>query len=53
MILYSIQIRNTLPCQNVVVEVALHQDSGDFVPLFGLLHGEGAHHFGHLLAAEE
>ena len=46
-------IRATLTRKDVVVEVALHQNPGDFVPLLGLLHGERAYNLGHLLAPEE
>ena len=37
----------------MVVEVALHQNPGDFVALLRLLHGERAYNLGHLLAPEE
>ena len=43
----------SLACEDVVVEVALHQNPGDFVALFWLLHGERAYNLGHLLAPEE
>ena len=46
-------IRSTLACEDVVVEVALHQNPGDFVALLRLLHGERAYNLGHLLAPEE
>ena len=46
-------IRATLTRKDVVVEVALHQNPGDFVALLGLLHGERAYNLGHLLAPEE
>ena len=46
-------IRSTLTCEDVVVEVALHQNPGYFVALLRLLHGERAYNLGHLLAPEE
>ena len=42
-----------IACEDVVVEVALHQNPGDFVALLRLLHGERAYNLGHLLAPEE